>query len=88
MSSNFAHFAADTTPYECCKSSSEVAHNIEITKEKMFDWFGFNCLKANASQCYCVCLCNCHYCLLFVLLYSKFGQTDQSFLSTFLCLLS
>ena len=42
---------------------------------------------------YCVCvwrkkLCNCHYFLLFVLLYSKSGRTDESCLLNFLHLLS
>ena len=27
-------------------------NNFEITREKMFEWFNFNSLKANASKCH------------------------------------
>ena len=51
-SSDFANFADDTTPYECGPALNEVMNNLEITTEKMFEWFNFNNVKANASKCY------------------------------------
>ena len=51
-SSDFANFADDTTPYECGPTLNEVMNNLEITTEKMFEWFSFNKLKANTSKCH------------------------------------
>ena len=51
-SSDFANFADDTTPYECGHSFNEVINNLETTTEKVFEWFGFNNLKANTSKCH------------------------------------
>ena len=51
-SSDFANFADDTTPYECGPTLNEVMNNLEITTEKMFEWFSFNNLKAYASKCH------------------------------------
>ena len=51
-SSDFANYADDTTPYECGTTLNEVINNLEITTEKMFEWFSFNNLKANASKCH------------------------------------
>ena len=51
-SSDFANYADDTTPYECGPTLNEVMNNLEITTEKMFEWFSFNNLKANASKCH------------------------------------
>ena len=51
-SSDFADFADDTTPYECGPTLNEVMNNLETTTEKMFEWFSFNNLKANASKCH------------------------------------
>ena len=31
---------------------NEVMNNLETTTEKMFEWFSFNNLKANASKCH------------------------------------
>ena len=50
--SDFANFADDTTPYECGPTLNEVMNNLEITTGKMFEWFSFNNLKANASKCH------------------------------------
>ena len=50
-SSDFAHFADDTTPYECGPIFNEVMNNLEIITENMFEWFNLNNLKANASKC-------------------------------------
>ena len=51
-SSDFANYADDTTTYECGPTLNEVMNNLEITTEKMFKWFNFNNLKANASKCH------------------------------------
>ena len=49
-SSDFANFTDDTTLYECGPTLNEVMNNLEVTTEKMFEWFTFNNLKANASK--------------------------------------
>ena len=51
-SSDFANYADDTTPYECGPTLNEVMNNLELTTEKMLEWFSFNNLKANASKCH------------------------------------
>ena len=51
-SSDFANYADDTTPYECGPTLNEVMNKLEITTERMFEWFSFNNLKANASKCH------------------------------------
>ena len=51
-SSEFANFADDITPYECESTLNEVINDLETTAEKMFKWFHFNNLKANASDCH------------------------------------
>ena len=50
--SDFANYADDTTPYECGPTLNEVMNNLEITTEKMLEWFSFNNLKANTSTCH------------------------------------
>ena len=50
-SSNCANFADNTSPYECGPTLDQVMNNLEITTGKMFEWFNFNNLKANASKC-------------------------------------
>ena len=49
-SSGFANFAGDTTTYKCGPIFKEFMNNLEITTEKLFEWFSFNNLKANASK--------------------------------------
>ena len=49
---DFANFADDTTPYECGPRLNEVMNNLETTTEKIFEWFSFNNLRANASKCH------------------------------------
>ena len=49
--SDFEIFADGTTPYGCGPTLIEIMNNLEITAEKMFEWFSFNNLKANASKC-------------------------------------
>ena len=41
---------ADTTPYECDQHRDNLINNMELTVEKIFSWFEFNNLKANASK--------------------------------------
>ena len=48
--SEFANFADDTTPYNCEPTLNKVVNTLETTTEKMFKWFGFSNLKANASK--------------------------------------
>ena len=50
--SDFVNYADDTTSYECGPTLNEVMNNLEITTEKMLEWFSFNNLKANASKCH------------------------------------
>ena len=45
-------FTDDTTPYECRPTLNEVMNNLETATEKMFEWFSFSNLKANASKCH------------------------------------
>ena len=51
-SSDFANFAGDTTSCECWPTLNEAMNILEITREKMFEWFSFNNLKANTSKCH------------------------------------
>ena len=51
-SSDFANYADNTTPNECGPTLNKVVNNLETTTEKMFQWFSFNNLKANASKCH------------------------------------
>ena len=50
--SDIANCADDTTPYECDQHCDNLINNIELTVEKIFNWFAFNNLKANASKCH------------------------------------
>ena len=52
-SSDFANFADDNTISRCGPTFKEVTNNLEITTEKMLEWFSFNSLEANASKCQC-----------------------------------
>ena len=45
----FANFADDTT-YECGPRLNEVISNLEITTEKIFEWFSLNNLNGNAIK--------------------------------------
>ena len=48
--SQFANFADDTTPCDCEPTLDNVVNTLEPTTEKMFKWFSFSNLKANASK--------------------------------------
>ena len=52
ITSDIANYADDTTPYECDQHCDNLISNIELTVEKIFNWFEFNNLKANVSKCY------------------------------------
>ena len=47
---DIGYFADDITPYGCGPTINEVMNTIEITPEKMFEWFNFNNMKASASK--------------------------------------
>ena len=49
--SDFGISPDGTTPYECGPTLNEIMNKLEITAEKMFEWFSFNNLKANTSKC-------------------------------------
>ena len=49
-SSDFSNIADDTTPYECGPTRNEAMNKIEITTEKIFEWFNFKSLNVNASK--------------------------------------
>ena len=51
-SSDFVSFADEPTPYKCAPTLNDIINNLEITAEKMFEWFSFNSFKANASKCH------------------------------------
>ena len=51
-SSDFANFADDTTPYKYGPTLNEFMNNLEISTEKMFEWFSFSNLEVNASRCH------------------------------------
>ena len=50
ITSDIANYADDTTPYECDQHCDNLINNMELTVEKIFNWFEFNNLKANASK--------------------------------------
>ena len=50
ITSDIANYADDTTPYECDQHCDNLINNMELTVEKIFNWFAFNNLKANASK--------------------------------------
>ena len=52
ITSDIANYADDTTPYECDQHCDNLISNMELTVEKIFNWFEFNNLKANASKCH------------------------------------
>ena len=48
--SDIADYADDTTPWECDQHCGNLITNMELTVEKIFNWFEFNNLKANVSK--------------------------------------
>ena len=52
MSSDIANYADDTTPYECAPYYNELKENLESTICKIFNWFKYNNVKANATKCH------------------------------------
>ena len=47
---DIVNFADGITAYGCGPTINEVMNTIEITPEKMFEWFNFNNMKASASK--------------------------------------
>ena len=52
ISSDIANYADDATSYECDQHCDNLISNMELTVEKIFNWFDFDNLKANASKCH------------------------------------
>ena len=50
ITSDIANYADDTTPYECDQDCDNLISTMELTVDKIFNWFEFNNLKANASK--------------------------------------
>ena len=48
--SDFSNYADDTTPYNCGSAFFETIADLKITLDKLFNWFGYNYFKANASN--------------------------------------
>ena len=51
ITSDIANYADDATPYEYDQHCDNLISNLEPTVEKIFNWFEYNNLKANASKC-------------------------------------
>ena len=47
---DIVNFADHITAYGCGSTINEVMNTIEITPEKMFEWFNFNNMKTSASK--------------------------------------
>ena len=52
ITSDIASYADDTTLCECDQHCDNLIRNLELTVEKIFNWFEYNNLKANASKCH------------------------------------
>ena len=52
ITSDISNYADDTTSYECDQHCDNLISNLELTVEKIFNWFEYNNLKANASKCH------------------------------------
>ena len=52
ITSDIANYADDTTLYERDQHCENLISNMGFTVEKIFNWFEFNNLKANASKCH------------------------------------
>ena len=48
ITSDIANYADDTTPYEYDQHCDNLINDIELTVEKIFNWFAFNNLTTNA----------------------------------------
>ena len=45
-----SNYADDTTPWNCKNAFLETISNLEITLDKLFNWFCYNNFKANNSK--------------------------------------
>ena len=50
--SDFSNYVDDTAPYNCRSTFLETISDLEITLDKLFNWFCYNNFKANASKCH------------------------------------
>ena len=50
ITSDIANYADDTTPYQCDQHCNNLISNLELFGKKIFNWFEYNNLKANASK--------------------------------------
>ena len=50
ITSDFANYTDDTTPHECDQHCDNLISNLELTVDKIFNWFVYNNLKVNASK--------------------------------------
>ena len=48
ITSNIENYADGNNPYECDQHCDNLISNLELTVEKVFNWFEYNNLKANA----------------------------------------
>ena len=51
ITSDIANYADGATPYEYDQYCDNLISNLELTVEKIFNWFEYNNLKKNASKC-------------------------------------
>ena len=50
ITSDIANYADDTTPQECDQHCDNLISNLELTVNKIFNWFVYNNLKVNVSK--------------------------------------
>ena len=48
----FSSYADGITSYDCRSTFLETMSDLEITLDKLFNWFCYNNFKANASKCH------------------------------------
>ena len=48
--SNIARYTDDTTPYSCASDTQIVISKLKVISNKLFHWFQYNHLKANAGK--------------------------------------
>ena len=52
ITSDIANYSDKTTPYECDQHCDNLISSLELTVDKIFIWFEYNNLKANALKCH------------------------------------
>ena len=51
---DIASYADDTTPYCCTNNQQSTIASLEIATNKLFEWFSYNSMKANAEKCHLI----------------------------------